>query len=109
MITPYSLLLVMAIIQFVLGLLTFTIGLIILAKRVPGKEMRSIAEQTSRLAQKGFTEEIVGLVGNASNLVEAMSELVRTTAGIGVFLCLLGLFLIGFGCYVMSKLLPAVL
>ena len=50
----------------IVGFISFMIGVIILA------------------------EEVAGLVGNASALLNATNELIRTSAGIGVFLTLLG-------------------
>ena len=58
-----------------------------------GDELRVIASQTARLAQKGITDEITGLVGNASALLEALNSLVKTTTGVGVFLTLIGFIL----------------
>jgi len=51
--------------------------------------------QTTKLAQKGITEDITGLVGNARTLIEALNDMVKTTAGVGVFLILLGIGLMG--------------
>ena len=87
--------LIMATGLFLVGVITFWIGVFLLVFRSAGKDVRTIATQTTRLAQKGIAEEIAGLVGNASALMNAMNELVRTTTGIGVFLTLTGLVLMG--------------
>jgi hypothetical protein len=42
------------------------------------------------VAQKGLAEEISGLVGNASALMDSLNQLVRTSAGIGIFLVVFG-------------------
>lgn len=86
---------IMALAEFALGLgvLLLIIGVVILISRVLGGEVKQIAEQTARLAQKGIAEEIAGLVGNASTLVESLNQLVRTAAGVGVFLIVIGLLL----------------
>ncbi len=86
---------IMAMAEFALGLgiLLLIIGVVILISRVLGGEVKQIAEQTARLAQKGIAEEIAGLVGNASTLVESLNQLVRTAAGVGVFLIVIGLLL----------------
>jgi hypothetical protein len=76
-----------------LGILLLLVGVIILVSRVLGGDVKQIAEQTARLAQKGIAEEIAGLVGNASTLVESLNQLVRTAAGVGVFLIVIGLLL----------------
>jgi hypothetical protein len=78
---------------FILGLLTFITGVLILTFRASGKQVATLANQTTRLAQKGLAEDVAGLVGNASSLMDAMNQLVRTTAGVGVFLTTLGLVL----------------
>ncbi len=77
-----------------LGVISIGAGIILLVTRVSGKEVHSIATQTARLAQKGLTEDIAGLVGNASSLMEAINQLVRTSAGIGIFLVLFGFIML---------------
>jgi hypothetical protein len=78
---------------FLLGAITLLVGIILLITRSAGKEVRSLATQTAKLAQKGIAEDVAGLVGNASSLLSATNELVRTSAGIGVFLAVLGVVL----------------
>ncbi|UCH59368.1 MAG: hypothetical protein JSV61_14270 [Anaerolineales bacterium] len=89
----FEILLVMVLILFSLGLIATIAGILILTLRAAGKDVRTLATQTTRLAQKGLAEEVAGLVGNASALLEAVNKLVRTTAGVGVFLTVLGLLL----------------
>jgi hypothetical protein len=88
-----QLMLLMAITLFILGLLGVVIGIIILVTRTDSQEVRTIATQTTRLAQKGLSDDIVGLVGNTSALLDALNALVRTTAGIGVFITIVGLLM----------------
>jgi hypothetical protein len=78
---------------FFLGVITLIIGILLLVTRSAGKEVRTIATQTAKLARKGIAEDVAGLVGNASTLLSATNELVRTSAGIGVFLAFLGFLL----------------
>jgi hypothetical protein len=85
----------MAVALFLIGLGTFWMGLYLLFFKVAGNDVRTLAAQTTRLVQKGLTEEITGLVGNATILLNAINEMARTTAGIGVFLSLVGLTLMG--------------
>ena len=47
-----------------LGVISICAGIIMLVSKASGKAVQSIATQTARLAQKGITEEIAGLVGN---------------------------------------------
>lgn len=75
---------------FLLGALMVLTGLIILTKKAIGREIQTLAKTTSKLAQKGIADDIAGLVGNASVLMSALQEMVKTAAGIGVFLILIG-------------------
>jgi hypothetical protein len=88
----------------ILGVVSIGSGIILLVTRVTSKAVHSIAAQTARLAQKGLTEEIAGLVGNASSLMEAINQLVRTSAGIGIFLVLFG-FIMLMAAFLMIKVL----
>ncbi len=85
--------LTMAIGTFILGVITFGIGVAILIYSSMGKDVRTIANQTAKLAQKGIAEEVAGLVGNASSLISAMNGMVHTSAGIGLFLNVIGLLM----------------
>lgn len=86
-----------------LGVIAIGAGIIILVTRASGKAVQILAAQASELAQKGLAEEISGLVGNASALVEALNQLVRTSAGIGIFLVLFG-FVMLLGAFFMIKI-----
>jgi hypothetical protein len=83
--------LAMAICLFVLGLVTFGIGIYILVFNTYGHDMRTLTTTTAKLAQKGIAEEVAGLVGNVSNLLGAMNTMVHTASGIGLFLTTIGL------------------
>jgi hypothetical protein len=81
----------MATVLFLIGLVSIGIGIFILAHQAIGKNVQIIANQTTKLAQKGISDDVSGLVGNASALLEALNQLVRSTAGIGIFLIIVGL------------------
>lgn len=76
-----------------LGLISFITGFIVLLTRVLGKGITQIAKQTQNVVQKGITEEIASIIGNASVLIESLNQMVTTAAGIGVFLMVLGVLL----------------
>ena len=78
---------------FAMGIISLAAGIFILFKNVLGEELKTIASQTVKLAQKGLAEEVAGLVGNASSLLNALNQLIKTTSGIGVFLTLTGIIL----------------
>jgi uncharacterized protein YoxC len=87
--------LTMAGILFVIGILTFIAGVYILVTKVLGSDVSAIARQTAKLGQKGLAEDVAGLVGNASALLDAVNNLVRTSAGIGIFLIFVSFVLMG--------------
>jgi hypothetical protein len=99
MLTPLMLVMSFVGLLFLLGFLTFIAGILILVFRTSSSEVKALATQTARLAQKGLAEEVAGLVGNATTLVDAMDQLVRTTRGIGIFLTVLGLLMMGIACW----------
>ncbi|MRS04967.1 hypothetical protein EG832_17395 [bacterium] len=92
--TVNDFLLSMATALLICGIVMLGIGVYTLIGKLMGKELRTIADQTAKLAQKGITEEISGLVGNARTLIEALNNMVKTTAGIGILLLLLGIILL---------------
>jgi len=100
MLTPFYLVVFIVGMSFIMGMATFTAGILILALRASSSEVRTLAIQATNLAQKGLAEDIAGLVGNASDLLDSLNQLVRTTRGVGLFLTLLGLLMMAGSCWV---------
>jgi hypothetical protein len=92
-INQWNIILLMIATIFGLGMFSFIMGIVVLVTKAMGKDIRNLATQTAKLAQKGIAEEITGLVGNASALMTALQQMVKTVTGIGLFLILLGLTL----------------
>lgn len=92
----------MALVLLAIGVVVLGIGVYTLIKKVLGKELNTIADQTVKIAQKGITDEISGLVGNARALLEVLNEMVKTTTGIGIFLVILGGLLMA-GAYLLVR------
>lgn len=86
--------LIMASAALIIGLILIIIGIVILVTRVLGGDVKKIALQTAKLAQKGIAEEVAGLVGNTTTLVDSLNGLVKTAAGVGVFFILIGLLML---------------
>jgi hypothetical protein len=89
---------------FLIGLITLCIGIYVLVSRSIGKDITTIATQTSKLAQKGITDDVSGLVGNASALMDALNTLIKTSSGIGVFLVIIGILLMGAAYYLVTQI-----
>ncbi len=101
MLTPYNLIVFIVGVLFLVGLVTFIAGILTLTLRsASSSDVKTIATQTARLAQKGIAEDVAGLVGNASQLLDAMNQLVRTTRGVGMFLTILGMLIMAFACWI---------
>ncbi|MGD0002915.1 MAG: hypothetical protein ABSE06_01655 [Anaerolineaceae bacterium] len=95
--------LIMAATLFVLGILCVIFGMIILVSKVMGGDIKEITKQSIRLAQKGIAEDVAGLVGNASTLVDAVNQMVRTASGVGIFLVVVGFPLILLAYYLLMQ------
>ncbi len=87
--------LTMAVGLLLMGLITLATGIFILITRAFGSNVKVIAEQTARLAQKGIAEDVAGLVGNASALLSTLNQMIMTAAGIGAFLIIVSFVLMG--------------
>ncbi len=92
--TAFEFQLAMATVLFFLGLIVTVISVFILTRQAIGRDIQTIATQTAKLAEKGITENIAGLVGNASALINALHDLSKSNTGIGVFMVFLGITLI---------------
>jgi hypothetical protein len=91
--SPDQFIMTMTTILFFSGLVNLVAGVVILTSQAISQNVKTIAAQVTKLAQKGISEDISGLVGNASSLLNAMNELVRSTAGIGIFLVVVSFIL----------------
>ena len=96
--------LVMAVVLFTLGTVSIIIGVIYLVTRSAAREVSALATQTVHLAQKGLSDNVAGLVGNTSVLLNAINDLVRTTAGVSVFLTIIGLVLMAGGAWLVLQI-----
>jgi hypothetical protein len=93
--TVNDFLLTMAICLLGGGMVMLVVGVFIMVKKLMGKDLQNISEQTTKLAQKGIAEDISGLVGNAGSLLDSLNNLTKTTAGIGIFIVLIAFVLLG--------------
>jgi hypothetical protein len=92
--TINDVLLTMTVCIFVLGIVSLGTGIFILISRVMNEDLKVISTGTAKLASKAISDEIAGLVGNASSLINSLNELIKTTKGIGLFLVMIGVSLI---------------
>jgi hypothetical protein len=86
--------LTMAATLFIMGLIALGVGIYTLSSNAIGRNVRVIANQMTKLGQKGISEDVAGLVGNASSLLAGLNTLVRSSAGIGTLLIAISFILI---------------
>jgi hypothetical protein len=91
--------LTMAICLLAGGMVMLLVGVFIMVKKLMGKELTNISEQTTKLAQKGITDDVSGLVGNARSLIDSLNDLTKTTAGVGIFIVMIAFVLLGAAYY----------
>ena len=96
--------LTLALILAVMGIITFIVGIIILAFKVKSDEFNSITEQSAKLMEKGIVEDVSEMMGNTTSLLETINQMVKTKAGIGVFLVLITFVLFGVAYYLITNL-----
>ncbi len=96
--------LTLAVVILVMGVITFIVGIFILAFKVVSDDFNDISSQTAKLVNKGISEDISGLVGNASSLLQAINEMARTKAGVGMFLLLVAFVLIGCAYFLITRI-----
>ena len=96
--------LTMAVCIFVGGIVSIGAGMFVLVSRVLSEDFRTISNQIAELTEKGITEDISGLVGNAASLVQSLNELITTTKGIGLFLILAGIGMSGISYILMLQI-----
>ncbi len=75
---------------FLIGLITSATGVAVLIIRSIGQDTRSISKSIAQITNKGIADDVSGLIGNASTLMNATTTLIQTTKGIGVFLIVSG-------------------
>ncbi len=89
--TAFDFQITLATVLFLLGVIVLAISIFILTRQAIGRDIQTIAAETTKLAEKGISENIAGLVGNASSLINALHDLSKSNAGIGVFLVFLAI------------------
>jgi hypothetical protein len=84
------LLMIMIALVFVMGAVTFFLGVYKIFARSSGSEVQTVAAQTARLVNKGLTQDLAGIVGQAAELMNNTNQLAQTERGAGVILVVAG-------------------
>jgi H+/Cl- antiporter ClcA len=88
-----------------LGVISFIVGLFTLAFKITSGDFAKISNQSVKLMSKGLTDDVSYLMGNASSLLESLTQMSKTRAGVGMFLIIVAVVLFISGYYLVSKIL----
>ena len=88
-----------------LGVISFIVGLFILAFKITTGDFSKISSQSAKLMSKGLTDDISDLIGNASSLLESLTQMSKTRAGVGMFLVIVSFVLFIVAYYLVSRIL----
>jgi hypothetical protein len=93
----------MAVILFVLGLSSCVAGLWTILSKQYQQALKRISAQSAKVSSKAVTEAgLAPLIQAMSGLVQAINQLIRTSVGVGVFLCLAGVALCAVAFWMLS-------
>jgi hypothetical protein len=88
-----------------LGVVAFIIGLFTLAFKITSGDYAKISSQSAKLINKGLTDDVSDLMGNASSLLESLTQMSKTRAGVGMFLIIVAFVLFMVAYYLVSRIL----
>jgi len=87
----YEIQTVMSVSLFIIGVLSCVSGLWIILAKEYHQTMKQLSAQSVRINGLAVTQDSVApLVDSAARMVEAVTQLIRTAAGVGAFLCISG-------------------
>ena len=81
----------------IIGFVSLIIGLVILAKNALSKDFDEVTTEAAKLAKKGLLTDVGNSLQSASFLVKEMTELMKTTRGIGLSMVIIGIILLAGG------------
>ncbi|MBL8058671.1 MAG: hypothetical protein JNK29_18350 [Anaerolineales bacterium] len=88
--TPADLRILMGLTFFGLGLIAVGAGMVILIFGPYTKEAKILAGQSARISQKALVDNITGVAQSATELVNAVNALIRTSSGNAIVLIVVG-------------------
>ncbi|HUV74284.1 MAG TPA: hypothetical protein VMW79_08240 [Anaerolineae bacterium] len=90
----YEIQIIMSVSLFVMGVLSSLSGLWIILAKEYHQTMKELSTQSVRISGRAVTQDSVApLIDSASRMVEAINALIRTAAGVGAFLTVVGVLI----------------
>jgi uncharacterized membrane protein HdeD (DUF308 family) len=81
----------------IIGFISLIFGLVVLTKKALSRDLAEVTEEAAKLAKKGLLGDVGSSLQSASFLVKEMTELMKTTRGIGLTLIIIGIILLAGG------------
>lgn len=81
----------------IIGFVSLIFGLVVLTKKALSRDLEEVTAEASKLAKKGLLTDVGSSLQSASFLVKEMTELMKTTRGIGLTLIIIGIMLLAGG------------
>lgn len=86
-----------ALLLVIIGFVSLIFGLVVLTKKALSRDLEEVTAEASKLAKKGLLSDVGSSLQSASFLVKEMTELMKTTRGIGLTLIIVGIILLAGG------------
>lgn len=102
--TVNDLIFILSFVILAMGVITFIVGIFTLAFKINSEDFNEISSQTAKLMNKGMSEDISGMIGNASSLLQSINEMARTKAGVGMFLLIVAFILLGCAYFLITRI-----
>jgi len=99
-----NLIFILSMVVLGMGVISFIIGIFTLAFKVNNEDFNEISAETAKLIDKGISEDISSMVGNASSLLQSINEMAKTKAGVGIFLMIVAFALLGCAYFLITKI-----
>ncbi len=89
----------------ILGVISFVIGLFILAFKATNGDFADITASSAKIAEKGLTDDVTELVAGLSEVLKSITEMTKTKVGVGIFLMFVSFILFVVSYYLVSRVL----
>jgi hypothetical protein len=87
------------------GLLCLLAGILIIIGRGFTKEMRTLADTSTELSKRSISHDMTSLTESVSEILSQINQLMKTAAGTGAFLILVGVVLMAGAYWLTSGLI----
>jgi hypothetical protein len=79
-------------------------GIVILISRSFSKEMRTLADTSSELSKRAINHDMTSLSNSVAEILATVNQMMKTAAGVGAFLILVGVGLMAAAYWITSSL-----